>query len=79
MKRFLVFTYDDNFTCGGIKDLYGDFETFDEANKALRDYMYDYDLQGDVYEYGHIFDIENMTMHNGEITQTWNGEEWINQ
>lgn len=42
MKRFLLFTYDDYYPSGARGDLYGDFDSLEEAIANLPDSDADY-------------------------------------
>jgi hypothetical protein len=51
MKRFLLFSGDEYYPCGGMNDFKGDYDTLDEAKDALIKIA----LDGDA-DWGHIYD-----------------------
>lgn len=47
MKKYIVFKYDSCYPAGGLGDISGDFDTFEEAKASIEE---------DIYEYNEIVD-----------------------
>ena len=56
MKTYLVFKGYTYYPSGGMEDFVGDYETLEEAKKALGEI--------DEYEWGHIYDCINRKIIN---------------
>ena len=67
MKRYLLFAFPLYYPFGGIGDLVGDYDSFDEVATGLQDYEYSWNV-------AQILDIETGKRYRWILGKGWSLE-----